>query len=267
VQVLAPYNLQKLEAGHQYTLSWHTAGVIANQPALLIDAGGPAVGIWQADSFSVPANPSSSSVTKYYRRQRRDQARAQSIYQHYSNAPYNIGNELAYQLPVPDGSYTLRLHFMDPTSTAAGQRVFNIKVNGVVVKSNYDIYATTGAAYKADAQSFSVTTSGGAGILIELVNVTNNNAILSGIELDSVNPSPVPSPTANLQLSTDGGSTWNTIATNQPLDPYGNGSYLWTAAPQTSGPTALFRVSINSTALLGTSQPFAIYNGGTDYYV
>ena len=38
----------------------------------------------------------------------------QAVYQTYDYANYGAGNELAYQLPVPDGTYTLRLHFVEP---------------------------------------------------------------------------------------------------------------------------------------------------------
>ena len=52
------------------------------------------------------------------------------------------------------------------------------------------------------------------------------------------------------------------------IDGYGQGSYTWTPTGlQTTGPTAILRVSINGTPVSGESRPFAIYNGGTDYYV
>ena len=129
------------------------------------------------------------------------------------------------------------------------------------------IYAAAHALNKATVQQFTVTASGGTGLLIELVNVTSNPALLSAIELDTTNPAPISSPTTNLQLSTDGGATWSTVASNLPLDSYGRGSYQWTAGPQTLGSTAEFRVQVNSSTLSATSPRFAIYNGGSDYYV
>lgn len=261
IQVLSPYPGQKLEAGHNYTLSWHTGGVIANQPALLIDTGGAAIAPWQAESYNIPGNPSFTSVTNPIDVSAVTNPAPQGVYQSFT-----IGNTLAYQLPVPDGSYKLRLHFMEYAATAPGQRLFDIKINGQVVKTSFDIFAAAGARFKADAESFDVSATAGAGLLIELVSI-NSYAILSGIELDSANPSPIASPTANLQISTDHGANWSTIASNQPLDAYGNGSFLWTAGPQTSGPSALFRVLVTNSALVGTSGPFAIYNGGADYYV
>jgi len=52
VQVISPSNLQKFEVGKPYTLSWQTAGVVANQPVLLMNTGGPTSGFWSADAFS-----------------------------------------------------------------------------------------------------------------------------------------------------------------------------------------------------------------------
>ncbi|MFI5378326.1 MAG: right-handed parallel beta-helix repeat-containing protein, partial [Tepidisphaerales bacterium] len=262
VQVTAPSNLQKMEDGHQYTLSWQTAGVTANQPVLLVDTGGPAVGYWTADAFSTTSD-NSRTVTNAIDTSGVSNPAPQQVYQSYVWP--SSGSELAYQLPVPDGNYTLRLHFMDEPPYI-GKPVMNIKVNGVVVKSAYDLFASAGAAYKATALSFNVAASGGTGLKVEVVSVSGS-PVLSGIELSAPNPTPVPSPAANLQVSTDSGNTWSTIATNQPIDAFGRGSFPWTPAVTTSGPTALFRVSINNTSLTGTSPPFAIYNGGTDYYV
>ncbi|MFI5378942.1 MAG: right-handed parallel beta-helix repeat-containing protein, partial [Tepidisphaerales bacterium] len=262
VQITSPSNLQKLEAGHQYTLSWQTNGVTANQPVLLVDTGGPAVGYWTADAFSTTSD-NSRTVTNTIDTSGVSNPAPQQVYQSYVWP--SSGSELAYQLPVPDGNYTLRLHFMQDVSYI-GKSVFDIKVNGVVVKSAYDLFASAGAGYKAAALSFNVNASGGKGFLVEVVAVSGY-PVLSGIELTAPNPTPVASPTANLQVSTDSGNTWTTIATNQPIDAYGHGNFPWTPAVTTSGPTALFRVSINNTSLTGTSPPFAIYNGGTDYYV
>ncbi|MGA2498773.1 MAG: right-handed parallel beta-helix repeat-containing protein [Tepidisphaeraceae bacterium] len=262
VQVTSPSNLQKLEAGHQYTLSWQTTGVVANQPVLLMNTSGQSVGFWTANAFSTTSD-FSRTITNTIDTSGVSNPAPQQVYQTYVIP--NSGSELAYQLPVPNGNYTLRLHFMDDTSYI-GKPVMNIKVNGVVLKSSYDLFASVGAAYKATTLSFNVTASGGTGLFVELISVSGIPT-LSAMDLSTPNPTPVPSPTANLQVSTDSGNTWNTIATNQPIDAYGHGSFQWIPSTTTTGPTALFRATINNTSLAGTSQPFAIYNGGTDYYV
>ena len=109
----------------------------------------------------------------------------QAVYQTLSYPDYTgIGQKVAYQIPVPDGSYTIRLHFVEPWVCAANQRKFDIKLQGTTVRSNFDIYAAAGARYRAVALSFSVNAAAGAGLLVEAVNTMSNaQAILSGIEI------------------------------------------------------------------------------------
>ena len=74
----------------------------------------------------------------------------------------------------------------------------------------------------------------------------------------------------NLDLSADNGGTWTAVATNQVLDAYGRGSYLWTIpGGATAGNQYLFRVTANS-----GSHPqdisdgnFLIAPSGSNYYV
>lgn len=52
-----------------------------------------------------------------------------------------------YTIPglTPGVTYAVRLHFAELTWTAAGQRVFNVAINGTTVLSDFDIFATAGA--------------------------------------------------------------------------------------------------------------------------
>ena len=130
-------------------------------------------------------------------------------------------------------------------------------------------FAHAGGKLKATAESFFVTASGGSGISLDLVNKTYGGAILSGIELSALNPAGVASPSVDLDLSTNNGQSWTSLATGLVLDHFGQGSYLWTAGPETTGNTALFRVRAHD-----GNQPqdisdagFLIANCGKDYYV
>ena len=51
------------------------------------------------------------------------------------------------------------------------------------------------------------------------------------------------SPTMDLELSTDGGAAWTPLATGLAMDRWGQGSYLWTAGPEST--QALVRVTAN----------------------
>ncbi len=193
-----------------------------------------------------------------------------SVYQDGSNGGSGVGNRLAYQLPVPDGNYSIRLHFVEPSFTSGGQRIFNIFLNGVLVSSNYDIFAAAGGNLKATTLTFNVSATGGTGILLDMIDPTNNTgAFIAGIELTSANPQGTANPTANLEVSTNNGASWSTIAQNIAMDQYGRGSYTWTPTAESAGNTALVRVTANVPGAPSdvSDTPFLITNGGHDYYI
>src|SRR5262249_12932114 len=148
-----------------------------------------------------------------------------------------------------------------------GGRVFDVKLQGAVVRASYDIFAVTGGTnLKATTLTFTVTASGGSGILLELVNRTNLPALLSAIELSTVDPSGTTSPAADLRLSEDGGATWVPIASGVALDRFGRASFNWAAGPApTSAATALVRATAGG--VQGVSAEFQIAPAGRDFYV
>ena len=79
------------------------------------------------------------------------------------------------------------------------------------------------------------------------------------------------SATVAVDVSTDGGSTWTTLATGVGLDSSGNGSLSWTPTVENDStplPSTLIRVrSDDGQGAMGESAPFLIANGGHDYYV
>ncbi len=137
------------------------------------------------------------------------------------------------------------------------------------VQSAFDIAKTAGNAInKAVAETYTVIASGGSGISLQLKNDTANPALLNGFEISATNATGSATQTVNVQASTDNGITWTTIATNQPLDSEGRGSFAWTPTTQTNGSTALVRVIANSVAsTTGTSTAFPIAPAGNIYYV
>jgi hypothetical protein len=78
--------------------------------------------------------------------------------------------------------YTVRLHFAELYQTATGKRVFNVLINGTTVLSNFDIYAATGARYKAVVREFTATANASGQIVIKFNTVTDN-ATIQGIEI------------------------------------------------------------------------------------
>jgi hypothetical protein len=88
---------------------------------------------------------------------------------------------LTYNFPVANGQYTVNLKFAETYMTGAGQRVFNILINGQTVESNFDIFAAAGGANKAIDKSYPVTVTGGS-IAIQM-NSSVENPTVSAIEI------------------------------------------------------------------------------------
>jgi hypothetical protein len=97
----------------------------------------------------------------------------------YQSEAWSTGT-LQYQYTVPNGSFTVKLHFAEFYVTQAGQRTFNIVVNGTTFYSSYDIFATVGPM-AADDVSIPVVVSNGQ-ITIQLVPVTGR-AKLNALEI------------------------------------------------------------------------------------
>ncbi len=75
--------------------------------------------------------------------------------QRYGNPSFS------YLFTVPNGSYTVTLKFAELYVTAAGQRLFDIVLDGTTVETAFDIYATAGAMNTAVDRSYPVTVSNG----------------------------------------------------------------------------------------------------------
>jgi hypothetical protein len=109
----------------------------------------------------------------------------QSVYQSYRQ-----GSGFYYQLLdlTPLASYTLRLHFADPISTAVGQRVFAVTSGSQTLLNDFDIFAAAGGKDKAVVETFTVTANAQGDILLNFLvgsAGTVGTALVNGIELDS----------------------------------------------------------------------------------
>jgi hypothetical protein len=80
------------------------------------------------------------------------------------------------------GSYKVRLHLSENSYSATGKCIFNAALNGTAVLSNYDIFAETGAQYKAIVKEFTATANTAGQIVIAFTTVTDS-AKVAGIEI------------------------------------------------------------------------------------
>lgn len=80
----------------------------------------------------------------------------------YETCRYGIFD---YLLPVPNGKYMVTLKFAEISKFGAGERQFNVQINGVPVLTNFDIIAAVGAPFVAIDETFSATVSNGVLVL------------------------------------------------------------------------------------------------------
>ncbi len=94
------------------------------------------------------------------------------------------GNTFTYQFSglEPGSPYNLRLDFVEPIYNAAGQRLFDVTLNGTRVLTNYDIFADAGARYKATAKTFATNADPNGRITVGFNNVYHY-ALVNGLEL------------------------------------------------------------------------------------
>jgi hypothetical protein len=102
----------------------------------------------------------------------------QAVYQseRYGNFTYVIPN-----LTFGD-TYTIRLHFAEIYWNSAGQRLFNVAINGTTVLSNFDIFAAAGGKNIAIVKTFAAT-PGDAGHIVITYSTLKDNAKSSGVEI------------------------------------------------------------------------------------
>jgi hypothetical protein len=80
-------------------------------------------------------------------------------------------------------SHTVRLHFAELYFSAAGDRVFDVAINGTAVLTNFDIYKTAGANYTAVVENFTATANSSGQIVIAFTNGTADQPMFEGIEV------------------------------------------------------------------------------------
>jgi galactan endo-1,6-beta-galactosidase len=145
-------------------------------PVRRVNAGGPAVGPFAADSgytggstAAVQTNISADA----------GQAAPPGVYRSERNGDftYTLGHLRQ------DSPYLVRLHFAESTFGQAGQRRFNVAINGVRVLTDYDIFTAAGGANKAVVESFSVRSDAAGTIKVVFSHGSAAAPTICGIEI------------------------------------------------------------------------------------
>jgi len=174
-----------------------------------------------------------------------------AVYQseRYGNSTYTLPNLTA------GGQYTVRLHFAELYQTATGRRVFNVVINGTTVLSNFDIFAVTGARYKATVREFTATANASGQIVINFQTVTDN-ATIEGIEIIALTPNAPPSIAAAAAATPNPVSGGTTILSVLGDDDGGEASLTYTWAAIGTPPAAVSFGANGSNAAKNTTATF-----------
>jgi hypothetical protein len=148
----------------------------AAPPPTAINSGGGAEGSFAADEDF--AGGTASATTKTISTTGVTNPAPQGVYQteRFGNFTYTVPGFTA------GSNHTVRLHFAEFYWTNTGQRVFNVKINGTQVLTDFDIVAAAGGPLKAVIEQFTTTANASGQIVIQFTTVTDN-AKLSGLEI------------------------------------------------------------------------------------
>lgn len=178
-----------------------------------INAGGSAASSWVADEdFSGGGTASTASAINTSNVTNATVA-PQAVYQ------TDRDGSSTYTIPgfTANGAYIVDLHFAELYWTAAGQREFNVLLNGTQVLTNFDIFATAGGEYIANVQPFLTNADSTGTITLQFVSGAADQPQINGIEI-GLNPVAAPGAASSLAATSVSSSeinlTWTASSTS-----------------------------------------------------
>ncbi|MDZ8056324.1 MAG: malectin domain-containing carbohydrate-binding protein [Aulosira sp. ZfuVER01] len=149
--------------------------------------------VWQADNYFVGTTSVYSTTAPI------GKTEDDAIYQ-----SDRFAKNLAYQIPVANGNYTVNLHFSENYFTDFNKRVFDVSLEGQKAFTNVDIFELSKNAFFTGNNSALVlsvpTQNVSDGVLNINLDASVNNATISGIEI-------IPLTAPQVILQQTGGST------------------------------------------------------------
>jgi fibronectin type 3 domain-containing protein len=175
-----------------------TQAPISNTGYVSINSGGPAVSDASGGDNSFVADEDYSSGGTTYSVSNAITIPASFAATAAPAAVYQDARQgvVTYTIPglTAGTSYIVRLHFAELYFSAAGDRQFDVAINGTTVLTNFDIYATAGAAFTAVVEQFTEPANSSGDIVVAFTDGAVNQPMISGIEvLDATPCSTLPS--------------------------------------------------------------------------
>ena len=150
-----------------------------------INAGGAASGTWAADT-GFTGGSTYAVTTAIDTTQLTGTVPPQAVLQteRYGEFTYTLGGFTA------GSAQAVTLYFAEVYWTAAGQRTFNVAINGSSVLTAFDIYAAAGGTAKAVSRTFDTTASASGQIVIQFTRAGGpDNPKVSAISVGTPGPS------------------------------------------------------------------------------
>jgi beta-glucanase (GH16 family) len=171
-----------------------------------INSGGPVVGVFQADqnggNFGLPQNPltaggGTNTTTQTINSSGVTNPAPTAVYQTERFGAFGY----VFTGLVPSSTYTVRLHFAEGVAShaAAGDRLFNVSVNGSQILANYDIFANAGGLNQAVIQQVTGKSNEHGILSVQLSPGPTDLPSLRGIEI--MQSGAVPPPAAPTGLT------------------------------------------------------------------
>jgi glucosylceramidase len=225
-----------LQANTGATFKWAGTAAQPQPQTIRIEAGGAAGftdsagNAWVADAYSTGGGGSSDRGAVAIANTVDDK-----IYQ------TERWGSTGYAIPVANSTYTVKLHFAETYAgiTAAGQRVFNVNVEGQAL-NNFDIFAQAGGRDIALVKTFSNVTVTDGVLNIGLAQVVENTSI-DGVEVIVGTPTATstaapPATATRTRTSTTGtGATATRTATRTSTTAQPAATRTSTPIPSTNG--------------------------------
>jgi hypothetical protein len=160
----------------------------------------------------------------------------------------------------------VRLHLV----SFATNSLFDIALQGNVVEADVNPHTQAGGLWRGLIKEFDVTVAGQEGLSLEFIrrNINQSAGGLAAIEILTVNVDGSASPTVDVDISTDNGDSWTTIAQELPVDRYGSGSLQWLVPEQFVAAQSTAMIRIRHASVQGvTPDAFLIAPAGQAFYV
>ncbi len=151
-----------MTAGQVFNVQWSSDGLTKDYTALRMNVGGETSQGWLAEQFHSTDIANSQFTLGFL-----PDVTGVSHAAHPSVYQTGLTGEIKFDLPIPNGIYTVRLHFMEPSADAnIATRKFDVLADGEMIFDDVNPFVETDGLRKPFTKEFTFSASGGSGLLL-----------------------------------------------------------------------------------------------------